>query len=48
MNGFLDVFCGEVAEDFDVSFGTHTLEGTGGVVFGVGAGEGGDQNLRFD
>ena len=45
--GFLDVSGAEVAEDEDLRVGSGFAEGFGGVVFAVGAGEGGDQNLRF-
>ena len=45
-DGFGDVSCGKVAEDLDVGLCADALEGAGGVVFGVGAGEGGDQYRR--
>ena len=48
VDGFLDVFGGEVAENLDVGLCTCALESAGRVVFRVGAREGGDQNSWFD
>ncbi len=38
---------GEIAEDEDLGFGPGFAESFGGVVFAVGAGEGGDEDLRL-
>ena len=48
MEGFFDRLRSEVAEDFDMSFCSGFVAGFGGVVFGVGAGEAGDEDLWCD